>query len=105
MTNLFKKFSNGLTDAQLERLAILSEEMGEAQQVIGKILRHGYDSWHPKDPLGPNNRELLEKELSHVRYMTDWLLGRKDIDWDRFFDQVQKKHNNIGLYLHHQEKA
>jgi hypothetical protein len=39
------KFSNELSDAEVERLAILAEEMGEAQQCIGKILRHG--EWKP----------------------------------------------------------
>lgn len=33
---------NDLSNAELERLALLLEELGEAQQVIGKILRHGY---------------------------------------------------------------
>lgn len=33
---------NQLTNAQAERLHILLEELGEAQQAIGKILRHGY---------------------------------------------------------------
>lgn len=41
---------NGLTPAEAERLALLSEELGEAQQAIGKILRHGYDSSNPVDP-------------------------------------------------------
>ena len=31
---------NKLSDAETERLAILAEEMGEAQQAIGKIIRH-----------------------------------------------------------------
>lgn len=30
---------NGLTPAEAERLALLLEELGEAQQAIGKILR------------------------------------------------------------------
>ena len=33
---------NELSPAEVERLAILAEEMGEAIQVIGKVLRHGY---------------------------------------------------------------
>ena len=31
-----EKFSNGLNDAEAERLAILLEELGEAQQAVGK---------------------------------------------------------------------
>ena len=36
-------FNTGLTDAQRERLARLLEERGEVQQIIGKVLRHGFD--------------------------------------------------------------
>jgi hypothetical protein len=36
---------NQLTDAEAERLALLAEECGEVVQVIGKILRHGYESY------------------------------------------------------------
>lgn len=43
---------NGLTPAEAERLAMLSEECGEVIQIIGKILRHGYDSYHPDDQPG-----------------------------------------------------
>lgn len=44
------KFSNNLSDAELERLAYLAEECGEVQQIIGKIIRHGYESYSPNDP-------------------------------------------------------
>jgi len=98
------KFSNDLTDAQLERLAILSEEMGEAQQVVGKILRHGYESLHPSYPMGPNNRERLEEELSHVKYMIGRLADCRDISDHNLNTQYWKKADNIGRYLHHQEK-
>jgi hypothetical protein len=46
-----------LNPAQAERLAILAEECGEIVQVIGKILRHGFESTHPEG--GPTNRQLL----------------------------------------------
>jgi hypothetical protein len=36
------EYFNSLTPAELERLSLLLEELGEAQQAIGKILRHGY---------------------------------------------------------------
>ena len=56
------KFSNDLTDAEVERLAVLAEEMGEAIQCIGIILRHGYESWNPAVRASPNNRRMLEIE-------------------------------------------
>jgi hypothetical protein len=51
---------NRLTPAEAERLALLLEELGEAQQIIGKILRHGYESYHPDDP-ETTNRTLLAR--------------------------------------------
>lgn len=60
-------FSNDLTPAQAERLAILAEECGEVVQAIGKILRHGYESCHPCDTAGPNNAEYLLKEVFDLR--------------------------------------
>jgi hypothetical protein len=38
-----------MAEAERERLAMLAEEAGEIVQIIGKILRHGYESYHPED--------------------------------------------------------
>lgn len=54
---------NGLTPAEAERLAMLAEEAAEVNQIAMKILRHGYESFHPDDPQRVTNRRLLEKEL------------------------------------------
>lgn len=56
---------NQLTPAEAERLAMLAEECGEVIQIVGKILRHGYNSCHPND-LTTTNRRLLEKEVMDV---------------------------------------
>ena len=56
---------NKLTPSQAERLAMLAEECGEVVQIVGKILRHGYDSHHPDDPATSNTR-LLEKEIEDI---------------------------------------
>lgn len=57
---------NRLTPAEAERLAMLAEECAEVIQAIGKILRHGYDSYHPLDPDQTPNRVLLDRELTDV---------------------------------------
>lgn len=41
------EFTNNLTPAEAECLAILIEECAEVQQIACKILRHGYDSCNP----------------------------------------------------------
>lgn len=63
---------NQLTPAEAERLALLAEEMGEAVQAIGKILRHGYESRHPDG--GPTNREVLEREVTDVFFAANLLV-------------------------------
>jgi NTP pyrophosphatase (non-canonical NTP hydrolase) len=94
-----------LSAAELERLAILSEEMGEAQQVIGKIIRHGYESCDPTLPVPdderpPTNLENLEKELGDVVFAIN-LLG-DDIDQRAIGRRVLEKQDKIRPYLHHQ---
>lgn len=56
---------NDLSPKQAELLAMLAEEAGEVVQVVGKILRHGLDSYHPDDPQ-TTNAVLLRKELTDL---------------------------------------
>ncbi len=90
---------NQLTHGQAERLAILLEELGEAQQAIGKILRHGYDSTHPDG--GPNNREQLERELGDVQYAICMLCVNKELDEQHIIQAKNDKTLKIQQYLHH----
>lgn len=91
---------NDLTPAEAERLALLLEEMGEAQQIIGKILRHGLDSYHPDS--GAVNRNLLEKELGDVLAAIDLIVEARDIDAGQVDGHRQAKHVKVRRYLHHQ---
>lgn len=93
---------NALSPAQAERLAMLAEECGEVIQVIGKILRHGYDSYHPDRP-HITNRELLQRELTDLAAVENQIHAR-----DRVFlpssvcvDAAWKKKLR---YAHHQEE-
>ena len=93
---------NKLTDAQAERLALLLEELGEAQQAIGKILRHGYNCTHPNG--GPTNRDLLERELGDILAAIDLLCMPENYDLSNKLIQAAKssKLQRVGKYLHHQ---
>jgi NTP pyrophosphatase (non-canonical NTP hydrolase) len=93
---------NQLTPAQVERLALLAEEMGEAAQVIGKILRHGMDSSNPLDPAGATNRTLLEKELGDVRHAVKRLCEAGDIQGIAILKHADKKAVSVTRWLHHQ---
>ena len=100
-----------LTDAQLERLAILSEELGEAQQVIGKIIRHGYESFDPNRSEEPfietegTNRSDLEEELGDIVCAIEMLSGSGDISRGRIESRAEEKSRKIKPYLHHQAEV
>lgn len=96
------KHFNKLSPAELERLALLAEEMGETQQIIGKILRHGYMSYHPQSPTVPN-RMLLENEVGHVLCAIQFLLNADDIDEVSVEDSKRHKSVRVHEYLHHQK--
>lgn len=92
---------NNLDPGEAERLAILSEEMAEVLHIVGKILRHGLESCHPKDPK-TTNRMRLEDELGHVLFAMR-LLADLDIDWKMIERSCEEKAKSITPYLHHQE--
>lgn len=98
---------NRLSPAEAERLALLAEEMGEAIQVVGKILRHGYESYNPTTqvPEGHRpltNRYLLEKELGDVCAAID-LIGA-DIHVGSMHQHRTDKLKRVARWMHHQEQ-
>jgi len=94
------KHFNDLTPAEAERLALLLEEMGEAQQIIGKILRHGYESTHPRGDT--TNRRLLENELGDVRHAMIRLCDAGDLNKVEIHKHADLKAKTVLQYLHHQ---
>lgn len=55
-----------------ECLITLGEECAEVIQVISKIQRFGFTSFHPDDP-SVNNLQLLQREIGDVLCMIDLL--------------------------------
>ena len=91
---------NELTPGETERLAILSEECGEVIQAIGKILRHGYESTHPRGE--PTNREALETEIAHVKFISRLMKQKYDLSCSNIIYGMVNKRKSIQQYLHHQ---
>lgn len=92
---------NGLSPAEAERLALLIEEAAEVQQMACKVLRHGYDSWHPADPDKTSNRELLATEVGHLVWAIDAMGHAGDLDGKRIARAEREKAASVGRYLHH----
>jgi NTP pyrophosphatase (non-canonical NTP hydrolase) len=70
---------NKLTNPEVERLACLAEECGEVIQVIGKIIRHGYEHSHVKYG-DRTNRENLSMEIGDLLIAIQMLIDNKDLD-------------------------
>ena len=94
---------NRLTPAEAERLALLAEECGEVVQIIGKILRHGFDSCHPNG--GLTNRALLERECGDVRHAMIRLCNAGDLYKQAIHDRADEKAVLVEKYLHHQPEG
>lgn len=104
MENEKMKFSNGLSDAELERLALLTEECAEVQQMVSKIIRHGYESCHPNELIRTNRSELA-RELGDVRNAINMLLESGDISEEAIQNCCERKAASIKQWLHHQERT
>lgn len=96
------KHFNQLTAAEDERLALLLEELGEAIHAIGKIQRHGYQSYNPDDIHGGNNRQMLERELGDIRHAVARMVAWDDIDEEEIVAHATSKAVKVERYLHHQ---
>lgn len=92
-------FSNKLSPAETERLALLMEECAEVQQIIGKILRHGYDSSSPLKP-EDDNRLLLHKELGDVQAAIQIMRKEEDLDHAKIQRYKRAKLKRVGKFLH-----
>lgn len=92
-----------LTPQQIELLAMLAEEAGEIIQEVGKILRHGYDSYHPNDTSQQPNRITLVREIidlmAVVMLMEDDLEGCLDTPGSLLDEAIIRKLK----YTHHQK--
>ncbi len=95
-----KPFNNKLSPAEIERLALLAEECGEVVQVIGKILRHGYESYHPNGH--SSNRELLTNELGDLYAAIKMMTDTDDLKMIEVLDAAEDKKRRVAEYLHHQ---
>lgn len=93
---------NGLSPAEAERLAYLIEELGEAQQAVGKILRHGYDSHNPDAPQLGDNRVQLTKELVDVAGAIARMASAGDVPLHILSDANP---NKGARYMHHQPRT
>lgn len=93
---------NGLTPGETERLAMLAEECAEVVQIVGKILRHGYDSYHPENQ-ALTNKDLLANEIADVDAVIKEMKRSELKDYE-CRDIIGSRWKKKLLFSHHQEK-
>ncbi len=72
------KFPTTKPVANQFELAILAEESGEIVQIVGKVLRFGYESTNPYDasPTPVSNLDLLHEEVGDVQAAAEFAVER-----------------------------
>lgn len=93
---------NGLGDDEIERLALLIEECSEVSQIACKILRHGYNSYHPDDDNETPNRRLLEEEVGHLSFVIRMMQKNHDLSHEQIKKSESYKAISVKHYLHEQ---
>lgn len=91
-----------LTEAQRERLEMLIEEAGEIVTIGTKILRHGYDSYHPADPAKEPNRNHLEREVADVMTVFERMVAEGDVEGDLLMADFNARWKTKLKWTHHQ---
>lgn len=92
------KHLNKLSNAELERLASLSEEASEVIKLVNKIIRYGYESYHPDDP-ATTNRMLLTHEIADLYAIIT--LMEPDFD-PTYCDDIDTIIKRKSEYFHYQ---
>lgn len=89
-----------LSVAEAERLEMLAEEASEVAQVAMKILRHGYESYHPDSP-EVTNRMLLEDEVCDLMAVRLAMYRKGDIKVTGTVTTMDRWGRKLK-YTHHQ---
>jgi hypothetical protein len=93
-------FSNGLSPAEAERLAMLAEEAGEVVQACMKVLRHGYGSYNPDRPEDGDNRVQLAREIGNFDHITTVMFDCGDYEMVGVREGIDRQKRNMSRYAH-----
>jgi hypothetical protein len=97
-----KEFTNELSPAQAERLAILAQECSEVVHACTMALRHGLDSHSPNDPNKVTNRQYILNEIGDVSAAMFLLLNSGDLPNPPSDEYIYSKLDRLKKYTHHQ---
>ena len=91
---------NGLSAAELERLALLSEECAEAIHAVGKIPRLGWEIYDPTRGRSPASRRMLVTQLADIQFAVSLLAQAADFSPRNMETAISARLANPGPYMH-----
>lgn len=95
---------NRLSFAEAERLALLAEECAEVVTMVGKTLRHGYESVNPLKLEDGTNRDRLIQEIGDVISVIRLMAVKGDFKWADVNHAATLKDERMKPWLHYQHK-
>jgi NTP pyrophosphatase (non-canonical NTP hydrolase) len=95
------KHFNRLSPAEDELLTLLNEECAEVIQIVCKAQRHGLNSYHPDEPDGVSNAEMVAEEVGQVLAAVDLLVAAGVLRRELIDEERATKLRRVGDYLHH----
>lgn len=84
----------------IERMGLLIQAMGKANQTVCKILLHGYNASF--EGIEYDNREDLMRELGDTEAIIDLMIVRGDLDEEKINAQRVIKRGKLTYFLKHQ---
>lgn len=91
-----------MVPAEEELLALLLEELGEVVHVVGKVLRHGFNSANPEASQPVMNRQMLISELGDVMAAQLMLVQAGLVGQDDVVAAAADKLRRVQKWLHHE---
>lgn len=79
-------------------LACLGEECGEVQQIIGKSIRFGLDSYNPNDAYRETNIDMLHREVNDVIAVYEMLCNEYGVDSSPQLLDIEQKKKKVEFY-------
>ncbi len=89
---------NPATESETEVLNLITEECAEVIQIISKIARFGFDSYHPTDPTKETNRSHLETEIGDLLCLLEIASDRDIFDLMEVQKAVFAKKEKLKIY-------
>ena len=84
----------------IERMGLLIQAMGKANQAVCKALLHGYNATF--EDITYDNRDDIMRELGDVEAILELMIKRGDLNRETIANYRDDKSSKLSRYLKHQ---